>query len=136
MKRLLSSILVAIMVLSALPLGVMAEETSDINIYYNNEESRYIFALGCNPSIASGPPPFTQGRLWLLHTTTATQNISEKEHKKTSRGKFLGLCDNSVKNYFASGSKPGKKFLYTTTSVTSPSTYLRTTWKLSASLTL
>ena len=30
MKRLLSSILVAIMVLSAMPLGVMAGETSDI----------------------------------------------------------------------------------------------------------
>ncbi len=37
MKRLLSSILVAIMVLSALPLGVMAGETSDINVYFNGE---------------------------------------------------------------------------------------------------
>ncbi len=41
MKRLISSILVAIMVLASLPLGVMGAENSDITIYYNNEEIQF-----------------------------------------------------------------------------------------------
>ena len=41
MKRLISSILVAIMILASLPLGVMAAENSDITIYYNNEEIQF-----------------------------------------------------------------------------------------------
>ena len=41
MKRLLSSVLVAIMVLSVMPLGVMAGETSDINVYYNGEQIQF-----------------------------------------------------------------------------------------------